>query len=211
MTTTPTQKTVTDDDDDDAVPELDATSELVSEKTEAPVNVNRLAMCLLAKFMLFFMVVIGIAALYDGAGTYVAIGPSDNLVLISVYVNTAPRYLMLQAFLICYEFIRVVTNDVANPIIGWTIFNPDKKRVRGISRNKLQLFANLLWLLDRMMAVFEILVTLTQIDIALLRGVYSELVSIVTIRWLLNEKVFDEDIKSQKNTDFEAHANKLLF
>lgn len=48
-----------------------------------------------------------------------------------------------------------------------------------------------------MMAVFEILVTLTQIDIAVLRGIYSELVSIITIRWLLTEKVFDEDIENQ--------------
>ena len=180
-----------------ALPDLDAASELLPEETVAPVNVNRLAMCLLAKFMLFFTVLVGITTLYDGAGTYVAMGPSDNLVLISVYINTIPRYLMLQVFLICYEFIRVVTNDIANPIIGWTIFNPDKKRVRGISRYQLQLFANSLWLLDRMMAVFEILVTLTQIDIAVLRGIYSELVSIITIRWLLTEKVFDEDIENQ--------------
>lgn len=180
-----------------APPDLDAASELLPEETVAPVNVNRLAMCLFAKFMLFFTVLVGITTLYDGAGTYVAMGPSDNLVLISVYINTIPRYLMLQVFLICYEFIRVVTNDIANPIIGWTIFNPDKKRVRGISRYQLQLFANSLWLLDRMMAVFEILVTLTQIDIAVLRGIYSELVSIITIRWLLTEKVFDEDIENQ--------------
>ena len=180
-----------------APPDLDAASELIPEETVAPVNVNRLAMCLLAKFMLFFTVLVGITTLYDGAGTYVAMGPSDNLVLISVYVNTIPRYLMLQIFLICYEFIRVVTNDIADPIIGWTIFNPDKKRVRGISRYQLQLFANSLWLLNRMMAVFEILVTLTQIDIAVLRGIYSELVSIITIRWLLTEKVFDEDIENQ--------------
>ena len=180
-----------------APPDLDAASELIPEETVAPVNVNRLAMCLLAKLMLFFIVLVGITTLYDGAGTYVAMGPSDNLVLISVYVNTIPRYLMLQIFLICYEFIRVVTNDIADPIIGWTIFNPDKKRVRGISRYQLQLFANSLWLLNRMMAVFEILVTLTQIDIAVLRGIYSELVSIITIRWLLTEKVFDEDIENQ--------------
>ena len=91
-----------------ALPDLDAASELLPEETVAPVNVNRLAMCLLAKFMLFFTVLVGITTLYDGAGTYVAMGPSDNLVLISVYINTIPRYLMLQVFLICYEFIRAI-------------------------------------------------------------------------------------------------------
>ena len=88
-------------------------------------------------------------------------------------------------------------------IIGWSIFNPDKNRIRGISRNQLQFFANSLWLLDRMMSVFEILVTVTQIDIAILRGVYSEVVSIITIRWLLNKKVFDEDIENHKTIGFD--------
>jgi hypothetical protein len=182
---------------------VNESTSLLGGEAVTPVNVNRLAMCLWSKFILFVLVLIGITTLYDGAGTYVAMGPSDNLVLISVYVNTLPRYLMLQIFLMCYEFIKVITNDVANPIIGWSIFNPDKNRIRGISRNQLQFFANSLWLLDRMMAVFEILVTVTQIDIAILRGVYSEVVSIITIRWLLNKKVFDEDIGNHKTIGFD--------
>ena len=79
---------------------------LLEGEAVTPVNVNWLLMCLWSKFILFVLVLIGITTLYDGAGTYVAIGPSDNLILISVYVNTVPRYLMLQIFLMCYEFIN---------------------------------------------------------------------------------------------------------
>jgi len=174
---------------------------LLKEDAVPPVNTKLLAMAVLAKLMLCIMVMIGIATLYDGAGTYIAVGPSDSLILMSVYVNTMSRYLMLQIFLISYELVRVITSDIANPIMGWSIFNPDKVRVRGISRIHLQFYANSFWLLNRLMSVFEILVTLTQIDIAILRGIYSELISIITIRWLLNKKVFDEDIKSENTGD----------
>lgn len=52
----------------------------------------------------------------------------------------------------------------------------------------LQVLANLMWLTNNLMSIFRLMVTVSRFDIALLATLSSELTSVITIRYLLNNK-----------------------
>jgi hypothetical protein len=96
----------------------------------------------------------------------------------------------------------VFINEIANPILGFSIYNPDKKVITEFSKNELQLLANIMWFINGLIGTLFVMVTISQIDIALLRTLYSDVTTIFTIRMLLNEKKFECD-KSNENDEIE--------
>ena len=92
-------------------------------------------------------------------------------------------------------------DEIANPIISFNIYNPDKTVIEDFSKNELQIYGNLLYGIDATKQVFLIMVSITQIDIALVSMFASELASIVTIRMLLNEKTFPLDEKRENRAE----------
>ena len=56
----------------------------------------------------------------------------------------------------------------------------------------MQLYANTLYLIDSIRYIFTIMITITQIDIALFDTIIGEITTIFTVRLLLNEKTFGE-------------------
>ena len=117
-------------------------------------------------------------------------GPNDNLYILSIKINTQQKYIFLQFFLLFVEFSRVFTNEIASPILGFNIYNPDKKIITEFTKNELQLLANMMWLINSLTNSLFVMITISQIDIAILRTIYSEITTIITIRMLLNEKKF---------------------
>jgi hypothetical protein len=138
----------------------------------------------------------------DSKDTYFTYGPNDNLFILSVKIDTLSKYLWLQVFLIFTECSRVFINEIANPILGFSIYNPDKKVITEFSKNELQLLANIMWFINGLIGTLFVMVTISQIDIALLRTLYSDVTTIFTIRMLLNEKKFECD-KSNENDEIE--------
>jgi hypothetical protein len=73
------------------------------------------------------------------------------------------------------------------------VYNPDKKVITEFSKFELQLYANGMWIITSLRNVMMIVISISQIDVALLQVLYGELTSLYTIRMLLNEKSFPED------------------
>jgi hypothetical protein len=63
-----------------------------------------------------------------------------------------------------------------------------------------------MWLMNNLTNGLFIMITISQIDIAILRILYSELTTIITIRILLNEKSF---VSENDNTSKEE-LQKLI-
>ena len=80
--------------------------------------------------------------------------------------------------------------EIAHPIIGFNIYNPDKKVITDFTKLELQLYGNLMYTIDGIRDVVMIVMSISQIDIALWGILCSEIASIFTIRLLLNEKEF---------------------
>ena len=146
--------------------------------------------CVILNFILFFIILFVILIWKDHNNYYRTYGPNDNLDVLSIKINTQPKYIFLQFFWLFVEFSRVFTNEIASPILGFNIYNPDKKIITEFTKNELQLLANMMWLINSLTKSLFVMITISQIDIAILRTIYSEITTIITIRMLLNEKKF---------------------
>ena len=153
-------------------------------------NNYKLRYCVILNFILFFIILFVILICKDNNNYYMTYGPNDNLYVLSIKINTHQKYIFLQFFLLFVEFSRVFTNEIASPILGFNIYNPDKKIITEFTKNELQLLANMMWLINSLTNSLFVMITISQIDIAILRTIYSEFTTIITIRMLLNEKKF---------------------
>jgi len=161
-------------------------------------NNNRLKYCIITNFLLLSIIIGFIAIMKEPGDKYFRIGPSSDLTIMSVKINSTERYILLQLFIAFTEITGVFINEIASPILGFNIYNPDKKLINEFTKNELQIMANCMWFINNLISALYILVTISQLDIAILRVVYSELTSIYTIRLLLNEKKF---VKVSDNND----------
>lgn len=154
-------------------------------------NNFRLKCCVFINFLLFIFIVITVVIFNNNNNNnYFKYGPNDDLDILGIKINTIDKYLYLQLFLCFVEISRAWTNEIASPILGFNIYNPDKKIIKEFTKNELQLLANIMWLINSLTNALFILITISQIDIAILRILYSEITTIFTIRLLLNDKTF---------------------
>jgi hypothetical protein len=153
-------------------------------------NNHKLRYCVIINFVLFLIILFVILICKDNDNYYMTYGPNENLYVLSIKINTTQKYICLQLFLLFVEFSSVFTNEIASPILAFNIYNPDKKIITEFTKNELQLLANLMWLINSLTASLFVMITISQIDIAILRTIYSEITTVITIRMLLNEKEF---------------------
>jgi len=163
--------------------------------------------CIWANLCLLVMIAIPIVLMDNGTSTYFRWGWSDNLVLISIPINTKLRYVSACVYIVLIKASGVLIGEIANPILGFNIYNPDKKVITEFSKRELQLYGNTLWFIDGFKSLMLIMVSITQIDLALVGMLSSEIMSIFTIRMLLNEKHFR---RSVNGTGVEIEVAPLL-
>ena len=123
-------------------------------------------------------------------GTYWNIGPNDNLIIVSVLINSWLKYTLLLFVITTINVIKVWSEDIGMPILGFNIYNPDKKLITDFGRLELQFMANLMFMIGSVRELFLILVTISQVDVALFDVVVKNITSFYTIRMLLFEKEF---------------------
>ena len=165
---------------------------------------GKLRACILANMILLVLITIPICLLENGTSSYFRWGWSDDLVLISVPINTKTRYIFVCIYIFFIKAFGVLIGEIANPILGFNIYNPDKKVITEFTKNELQLYGNLMWLINGFKNLMLIMVSITQIDLALVGMLSGEIMSIFTIRLLLNEKEFKKlDENKQDTKDIE--------
>ena len=151
---------------------------------------KRLKNCIFINFVLLFLIIVVISVLKEPNDKYFRIGPNEELSVMSVKINTNAKYLLFQIFIAFTEVTRVIINEIASPILGFNIYNPDKKIITEFDKDELQIMANSMWFINNLISALYIMVTISQVDIAILKVIYSEITCIYTIRMLLNEKQF---------------------
>ena len=161
---------------------------------------QKLRVCILANLCLLVMITIPIVLLDNGTSTYFKWGWSDDLVLISIPINTKARYIGVCSYIVLIKASGVLIGNIAGPILGFNIYNPDKKVITDFTKNELQLYGNIQWLIGGFKSLMLIMVSITQIDLALVGMLSSEIMSIFTIRILLNEKEFRREPDVEEGT-----------
>ena len=150
---------------------------------------NKIRLCIFGNSITVLMVVIPVCILSE-SGQYFRFGPSDDFILINIRINTYEKYVSVLTCIAVINVIKVISEEMGGPILGFNIYNPDKKNITDFTKFELQLYGNSMFLLSGLRSIFLTLITITQFDIALWSLIVSEFASVFTIHMLLNEKTF---------------------
>lgn len=154
---------------------------------------SKLKLCILGNAILLSVIILVVCIFDSGDDTYFRIGPSQNLVVISVKIDTWQKYSWLALFITFIKISQCIISEIAHPIIGFNIYNPDKTTITEFGKKELQVYGNSMYLIDSIREVFILVVAVTQIDLALIGVVAGEITSLFTIRKLLNDKTFTKE------------------
>lgn len=157
---------------------------------------EKLIFCLTINVITFTAVTV-VVTVFAHASQYWRYGPADDLIVISVKVDTWIKYWYLLLGIAVINMCRVLVEELAWPVLGFTIYNPDKHHIADFTKNELQFFANSMSVISGLRNVFMTVITVTQVDIALWSLLVCEITSFYTNRVLLNEKTFKgrQDVK----------------
>ena len=157
-------------------------------------NVNKkLKICVITNLSLLLLSITLISIFDNDSSPYWNFGPNEKLIVISIKIDNWKSYIILLFFISILKCTKCIIQEIANPIISFNIYNPDKKVITEFTKLELQIYGNSMYLIDAIRNVFMIMITISQIDIALWGVLISEFTSIFTIRYLLNEKKFTKN------------------
>ena len=148
---------------------------------------------LLLNISVLLIVIILTVYFRDAESRYFRFGPSTDLHVVSVVVDTWGKYVGVLGILTIIGISDVIISEIAVPILGFTVYNPDKLTINEFSKCELQVLANAMFMTSNIRSVFMLIVSVTQVDLALFSVLVTESTSIFTIRWLLNKKQFRQD------------------
>lgn len=157
---------------------------------EKPVNKLRLRSCILGNFFLLVFIIFCIIFFDDHKSKYWRFGPHPDFILISTAIDTWSSYIILLILVAFLKISECFIAEVAHPIIGFNIYNPDKKVITEFTKFELQFYGNSMYTIDAIRGVLMIMMSITQVDIALWGVICAEGTSLFTIRMLLNDKEF---------------------
>lgn len=146
-------------------------------------------LCLFANIVL--LTVIGVLmVVFDSNSKYFRLGPHSDFVVVSVRIDTTMRYIILLVITTIINTIKVLVEDIATPILTFSIYNPDKKVITEFTKRELRFYSTTSFLVNNLRYIFEVMITISQIDIAVFSVFIEQLTGMYTINSLLNQKHF---------------------
>jgi len=158
---------------------------------------QRLKICIVGQFMLLIGIIIPTVLLANKGSSYYRFGPNDELIIISIKINTGFKYGILLLYVFIFRVCKAFVNELGMPVLGFNIYDPNKKVVTGFTRNELQIQANVMYTLNAIRSILEIQLAISQIDIAIISAVFQEIASIPTIYLLLKDKEFEPSVETE--------------
>jgi len=152
-------------------------------------QLNKVRLCLFLNTCLVLFIGFYITN-FASDSKYFRFGPSDDFIFISVQINTMQKYGSLLTLIFVNDIIRVIIQEFGDPVLYMNVYNPDKKEITEFSKSQLYFYANSMFLINNIRYIFTILISVTQIDIALFSVLVEQLIVIITIKMLLDEKKF---------------------
>jgi hypothetical protein len=152
---------------------------------------QRLKICIVGQFLLLIGIIIPTVLLANKGSSYYRFGPNDELIIISIKINTGFKYAILLVYVFIFRVCKAFVNELGMPVLGFNIYDPNRKKIIGFTRNELQIQANVMYTLNAIRSILEIQLAISQIDIAIISAVFQEIASIPTIYLLLKDKEFE--------------------
>ena len=160
---------------------------------------NKIRICLTLNIFLSIFI-ISCIVIFASDSPYFRFGPGPDFILISVSINSLTRYYSLLGLIACNNSAKVLIAELGEPILVFNVYNPDKKVITEFTKCQLLFYANSMFFISNTRRVFEIMITVTQIDIALFSIVVEQIVSTFTVYFLVTEKKFEKEGQMITNT-----------
>lgn len=151
---------------------------------------DKVRFCLSLNIVSLFFMILLICFFKDNNSKYFRIGPSDSLSVISVNIDTWFKWINIVVILCIFGIADVIIRELGLPVLSFNVYNPDKKIISEFTKNELNFLSNAMFIVSSTREVFITVISITQLDLALVTVIIKELASIITIRLLLNEKKF---------------------
>lgn len=155
-------------------------------------QLNKIRICLFLNIFLLGFIGFFIT-FFAGNSKYFRFGPNEDFIFISVAINTYERYSLLLFLISLNDIIKVLVGEIGEPVLVFNVYNPDKKVISEFTKRQLLFYANSMFFISNTRRVFEILINVTQIDIAIFSIIIEQLISVFTVCFLVSEKRFDKD------------------
>jgi hypothetical protein len=152
-------------------------------------QLNKVRLCLFLNSCLVLFIGFYITN-FASDSKYFCFGPSEDFIFISVQINTTQKYCSLLTLIFVNDIVRVIIQEFGDPVLYMNVYNPDKKEITEFSKAQLYFYANSMFLINNIRYIFTILISVTQIDIALFSVLVEQVIVIITIKMLLDEKKF---------------------
>ena len=143
--------------------------------------------------MFLFLICIYSFFAFNNNSKYFNYGWSNKFDFVSITIDTPIKYFSLCSFIIGFNVCEVFLNELANPLIVFSTYNPYKKLIVDFSRTELELYSNIIFFIQIFKTVLKIAVTISQFDIAIISLISSQGAAFVVIKILLNEKAFNQE------------------
>jgi hypothetical protein len=158
---------------------------------------EQLKFCIAGSAVLTIITLIFTSIFAEEKGWF-SFGPSSHLSIAGVVIDTREKYSILVIAIVFNSVIDMVVSEFAQPILGFNIYNPDKKLITDFkSKRELQVLATLYWSFNNLRTIFTNLVSITQVDLALIKWVILEITAVYTINILLSKKRFTECLEEE--------------
>lgn len=156
------------------------------------ISINSKKRAILSVLLNFFYVIIliFILLLFSEKSKYMTFGPNETLNIMGFTIDTWYKWSILSIILIITSIFDVLANEFGMPYVSFRIYNPDCKIIDDIKPLELQLLANTIYALSSIKYIFYVVISVTQIDLALIKILTGELLAIYTVRIMINEKTF---------------------
>ena len=151
---------------------------------------TRIKICIIGQLLLLVSVIIPTTLLANKESTYYRFGPNNDLIIISIKIDTWLKYGILMIYILIFRICKVFITELGMPILTFNIYNPNQKKIEDFTRMELQVLANIMFTLNAIRYALTLQLSILQIDIAIISGIFDELAAIPTIYILLNEKEF---------------------
>jgi len=159
----------------------------VKQRHESMRLAARTKLCVAVNLIGLVGIIVFVACVADTDELF-AYGPSVNLTVMAMRVDTWPKYVGLIAVTVVVKVLEVGVNDIGSPNLGFSIYDPTETVVYGFGRAELQLLANCMFMINSLGYVFKTLILVSRIDLAVISVVSGELASAATIYYLLGKK-----------------------
>ena len=182
---------------------------------------NKLKLCAILYTFLIILIII-LVLCFKTYDTYFRWGvpPSNEppLLILSVKIDNYYKYVILLCVITVVRIVKVLVSEIADAILSFTIYNPDKKIIKDFTKCELQFYGNYIYFIDSLRYVFTLMITITQIDLALFGVIIDQITTLFTIRLLLNEKSFNnyEDLDQEElnnnnlNIEIDLDNDKVI-